>query len=160
MTHIEKLLRKYNTPYAPGEQRSKEYNNKINTEYRHKDKLLILDELNNELPYEIKLNKHEKELVASLLKVFQKDIKYLNRQAKNEAIILAIIFTIKRRVKPNLQLKDYAIFRKYGLTTSVLITILSRLANYYILHNPQVIYETTRYDHEILYDQQFHQRMI
>ena len=150
------LLDKYNHPYIHGEKRSTEYNTHINRQYRHEDRLLTLDHLNNELPYSIRLNTHEKELVTSVLETFQNDLKYLHRRATTEAIILAIIYTVKKRVKPNLSIehKDYQrIFQKYDLTYPILTTILSRLCNYYMLHNPQVIRQTTRYDHEILYKQ-------
>lgn len=166
MTDIKKLLDKYKAPYIPGEKRSKEYNNQLNRTYRHQDRLTLLDKINNQLPYTLKLNKNEKELVTSILTVFQNDLQYLHRRAKNEAIILAIIFTIKKRIKPHLYLNREnkenrqftEIAEQYELTEPMLITILSRITNYYMLHNPQVIYETTRYDHTILYEQQIPMR--
>ena len=153
MTHIEQLLQKYTRPYVPGEIRSNEYNRQIKKESRHKNRLLILDELNNELPYSIKLHKHEKEIINSILKVFQDDLKILNRTATEEQIILTIIFQVKKRVKPNLRIEDYSIFTKYKLTNSMLITILCRLNNYYMATHPLIIKETVDYDHELLYEQ-------
>ena len=164
MKNIQHKLKKYQAPYVNGEKRSNKFNNTINRQYRHENRLLTLDHLNNELPYSRRLNTHEKELVTSVLETFQNDLKYLHRRATTEAIILAIIYTVKKRVKPNLSTehKDYQrIFQKYDLTYPILTTILSRLCNYYLLHNPQIIRETTRYDQEILYKQQnSHQRMI
>ena len=162
MNNIEQLLQKYQAPYVPGEKRSKEYNNQLNRQYRHEDRLLLLDKINNQLPYTLKLNKDEKEVVTSILTVFQNDLQYLHRRAKNEAIILSIIFTVKKRIKPTLHLNKEnkenrqftEIAEQYDLNETMLITILSRITNYYMLHNPQVIYETTRYDHTILYEQQ------
>ena len=155
MTDIEHLLKKYQSSYVPGEQRSTEYNNRIQKQHKYKNRINILNQLNQELPYSIKLNKHEKEVATSILKTFNEDLKYLHRRANTEQIILSIIFTIKKRVKPELTLnKDkYPIFTKYGLKYPMLTTILSRLCNYYMLHNPLVIYETTKYDHELLYKQ-------
>ena len=162
MTDIQKLLNKYNSSYIPGEKRSKKYNTQINRQYRHQDRILLLDKINNQLPNTLKLNKDEKEVVTSILTVFQNDLQYLHRRAKNEAIILAIIFTIKKRTKPSLYLnrenkenREFTeIAEQYRLNEPTLITILSRITNYYMLHNPQVIYETTRYDHTILYEQE------
>ena len=153
MTDIKKLLDKYSSPYVPGEIRSNNYNKKIKTESRYKNRLLLLDELNNELPYSIKLHKHEKEIIQSILKVFQNDLKILNRQATEEQIILTIIYTIKKRVQPGLKIEDYKIFKKYNLTNSMLITILCKLNNYYMATHPLIIHETIDYDHEILYKQ-------
>ena len=154
MTDIEQLLRTYSQPYVKGEKRSRQYNNTINREYRHKQRIITLYQLNNELPNELQLNNHEKEVVATILEIFKNDIQFLHRQAKKEAIILAIIFTVKKRVRPRLQITDplfYPIAEKYGLSNPILITILSRLTNYYMFHNPQLIRETTKYDQTILY---------
>lgn len=150
MTHIQKLLDRYQAPYVPGEKRSNTYNRQIKIESRHKNRIQILNQLNNELPYSIKLNRYEKELCTAVLEVFKNDIKHLNRQASEEQIILSIIYTIKKRVKPKLQIEEYSIFKKYQLNCNTLLTILCRLTNYYMVHNPLVIQETTRYDHELL----------
>ena len=164
MNNIEHLLKKYQSSYVPGEQRSREYNNRIQKQHKYKNRITILNQLNQELPYSIKLNKYEKEVTTSIIETFNEDLQYLHRQASEEAIILSIIFTIKKRIKPqlNIEHKDYCkIFQKYNLTYPMLTTILSRLCNYYMLHNPQVIRQTTRYDHEILYKQKNSpQRMI
>ena len=150
MNNIQQIIDKYSKPYVPGEKRSKEYNRQIKIESRHKNRIQILNQLNNELPYSIKLNKYEKELCTAVLEVFKNDIKHLNRQASEEQIILSIIYTIKKRVKPRLQIEEYSIFKKYELNCNTLLTILCRLTNYYMVHNPLVIHETTRYDHELL----------
>ena len=155
MTHIQKLLDKYQASYIPGEKRSQEYNTRIQKQHKYKNRINTLNTINKELPYSIKLNKSEKEVTASIIETFNEDLKYLHRQATEEQIILSIIYTIKKRIKPELTLnKDkYPIFTRYRLTYPMLTTILSRLCNYYMLHNPQVIRQTTRYDHEILYKQ-------
>ena len=155
MTDIQKLLDKYQASYIPGEQRSREYNTRIQKQHKYKNRINTLNTLNKELPYSIRLNKSEKEVTASIIETFNEDLKYLHRQATEEQIILSIIYTIKKRIKPELTLnKDkYPIFTRYRLTYPMLTTILSRLCNYYMLHNPQVIRQTTRYDHEILYKQ-------
>ena len=156
MTDIQKLLDKYQSSYIPGEIRSKQYNTRIQKQHKYKNRINTLNTLNKELPYSIKLNKSEKEVTTSIIETFNEDLKYLHRQASEEAIILSIIFTIKKRIKPelNIEHKDYCkIFQKYNLSYPMLTTILSRLCNYYMLHNPQVIRQTTRYDHEILYKQ-------
>ena len=142
MTDIEKLLETYESPYVPGEIRSNEYNRKIKNNSKLKHRILVLDSLNNELPDNIKLQKHEKELIIGVLKVFKFNFKDIHRQASEEAILLSIIFHVKKRVKPNLQLEDYPIFDKYGLTNPMLVTILTRLLNYYMLHSHEVIYNT------------------
>ena len=163
MTDIQKLLDKYQATYTPGEKRSREYNTRIQKQHKYKNRLTTLETLNQELPHSIQLNRDEKEVATSIIKTFNTDIKYLHRQATEEQIILTIIYTLKKRIKPELTLnKDkYPIFNRYGLTYPIITTILSRLCNYYMLHNPQVIYETTRYDHEILYKQKNSpQRMI
>lgn len=155
MTDIQKLLDKYQASYIPGEKRSQEYNTRIQKQHKYKNRINTLNTINKELPYSIRLNKHEKEVTASIIETFNEDLKYLHRQATEEQIILSIIYTIKKRIKPELTLnKDkYPIFTRYRLTYPILTTILSRLCNYYMLHNPQVIRQTTRYDHEILYKQ-------
>ena len=161
MTDIEQLIKKYQSPYIPGEKRSNQFNNHINREYRHEERLLTLDHLNNELPYSLKLNKHEKELATSILQIFKNDLQSLHRRAKNEAIILTIIFIIKKRIRPSLQLnkdnrenKQFTeLAEKYNLTENMLITIISRITNYYIITSPLIIRETTRYDQELLYKQ-------
>ena len=162
MTDIEQLLQKYSKPYVPGEKRSTEYDQEIRKSSLLKYRLQLLDILDQQLPDQMKLKNYEKELITSILTTFNNDLKTLHRQASTEAIILSIIYTIKKRTIPtlNIEHKDYkAIFTKYGVTYPVLTTILSRLCNYYIITSPIIIHETTRYDQQILYKQNNNNRL-
>lgn len=153
MTDIEQLLQKYSKSYVPGEKRSTKYDKEIKKEGLLKYRIQLLNQLNQDLPYSIKPNKYELEIITSILRTFNKDLKHLHRQASTEAIILSIIYTIKKRTQPDLDIEKYTIFQKHGLTYPVLTTILSRLTNYYLLTSPMIIHETTKYNQEILYKQ-------
>ena len=74
MSDINKLLAKYDAPYVNGEKRSNNYNRQIKIESRHKNRLLLLDTINNELPYSIKLNKHEKDEIVERIDARSDDI--------------------------------------------------------------------------------------
>ena len=51
MTDIQKLLRKYEDNYVPGEKRSLEYDNKLKQESKLKHRMLIVDELSLEAKF-------------------------------------------------------------------------------------------------------------
>ena len=150
MTHIKKLLKKYESTYVPGEKRSTEYNNNIKTENKLRTRLKLLDTLINELPETSKINRDQKILCQNLIITFNNDFKYLHRQAKADAIILAFIFYQKKLEKPGLRLDDYKICIEHNLTNPIFLNICCRIANYYMVSSPINIRQTTRYDHELL----------
>ena len=146
MTDYEKLLNKYEK-YVPGEKRSLEYDNKIRLESRLKNRMLIVDELTLEAKY-LLLTNSQKETVKYLVKLFNTDFKSLHRQAKDETIILAFMFYLKKLDNPKIQLKDYRISKKYNLTNTIFELILCRITNYFMLTSPQFITQSMRDNHD------------
>lgn len=88
---IADKLKLYKNIYVNGECRSKEYEAKIKREKRMHMKLDLADTIFNELPFDFTM--HQKVDVKFLIKLFP-NFKKLHSKAKNEEIILAIIFYV------------------------------------------------------------------
>lgn len=149
MTDYEKLLKKYEPAYVPGEERSLEYNHNFRVQARLKHRMLLVDELTLEVKYFL-LTPSQKETVKYLVKVFNGNFKSLHRQASDETIILAFIFYLKKLDTPKLQLKDYRITKKYRLTDAIFELILCRVTNYFMVHHPVCLTTSLRDDHDKL----------
>ena len=147
---ITQLLREYNKTYVPGERRSTEYNKMIRHKNMQKTNIHLLHDLNRELPETLQLNKCDLKLAETLVATFNNNLKYLHKQTKKEVILLSFIFYIKKMENPKLQIEDYTILLKYGLTTSIYSLIITRVARHYMTTKPIPITTTTDYDHDLL----------
>ena len=147
MTDYEKLLKKYDTPYYPGEIRSLEYDEKIRQESKLKDRMLIVDQLCLEAKYFI-ITRMQKERVKYLVKIFNNDFKYLHRRVSEETIILAFIVFVKKLETPSIQLKNYSITKKYNLTDTIFELILCRITDYFMVNSSMFISESWRDNHD------------
>ena len=154
MTDYEKLLRKYEKPYTPGEQRSSEYRAKIRQESRLKNRMLLVDQLCLEAKY-LFITQNQKERVKYLVKVFNNDFKYLHRRVSDETIILAFIIFIKKLETPKLQLKNYSITKKYNLTDTIFELILCRVSDYFMVNCDLCVEESLIDNYEELLNGEF-----
>lgn len=150
MKNINTLLKKYSKSYVPGEQRSPEYDNMIRQKITLNDNIHLLHELNQELPETLQLNQCDLRLIETLLVKFQGNLNRLHRQSKTEAILLSFLFYINKIENPRIQIENYTIFKKYGLTTQIYTIIITRVCDYYIRERPMPITTTTDYDHDKL----------
>ena len=148
--NINHLLNKYSSSYVPGEKRSLEYDNMIRQKNTLQDNIHLLHILNKELPETLQLNRCDMKIAENLVAVFNTNLKTLHKQAKTETILIVFIFYLKKMENPKLQIEDYTILKKYGLTTSIYSLIISRAFMYYMEHVPISIKTTTDYDHEKL----------
>ena len=149
MRDIQYLLDTYDNAYVKGEQRSNESKNRIRKESRRKNRHLILDELLLESKSLI-LTPNDKKTVRYLIDIFTDDFKKLHRRAKDETIILAFIFYLKKIELPSIRLSDYRICNKYGLTDAVFEIILCRIILYYMRKTPIEPKTYSKDEHDIL----------
>lgn len=149
MRDIQYLLDTYDNAYVKGEQRSNESKNRIRKESRRKNRHLILDELLLESKSLI-LTPNDKKTVRYLIDIFTDDFKKLHRRAKDETIILAFIFYLKKIELPSIRLSDYRICNKYGLTDTVFEIILCRIILYYMRKTPIEPKTYSKDEHDIL----------
>lgn len=147
---MKNKIKKYNKPYIPGEKRSQEYNKKIHQEKTIKNRNLILDELLQEAPDDLKLNKDEKLMARNLINTFNNKFKYLHGNSSEETIILGFIFYLKKVDNSRIKPEDYSICKKYGLNTPVFVNISCKISYYYMVTSPITIRQTTSYNHELL----------
>lgn len=150
MTNINHLLKKYSANYVPGERRSTEYEKMIRHKNMEKNNILLLHELNRELPETLQLTRCDIKLAETLVATFNNNLKYLHKQAKKEVILLTFLFFIRKMDNPKLQIEDYTILLNYGLTTPIYSLIISRALQYYMSDRPLPITPTTDYDHDLL----------
>ena len=150
MKNIEYLLKKYSCNYVPGEKRSKEYDNMIHRKTTLQDNIHLLHCLNQELPTTLQLNQCDLRLIETLLVKFQGNLNSLHRQSKTEVILLAFLFYLNKMQNPRIQVENYTIFKKYGLTTQIYTVIITRVCDAYIRERPLPIETTTDYNHDKL----------
>ena len=150
MTDINHLLKKYSKSYVPGEKRSQQYNNMIHHQKTLQENIMLLDELNREVPETLQLNKCEIKILENLLKVFNNNLKYLHRKCKTEVILLVLIFYIKKMDNPIIKIEDYKYLKNKGVNLTNYSLIISRLAMYYMVNSPIHPTETTKYNHDLL----------
>ena len=144
---IEYLIKKYDKPYVSGEVQSRETNNSIKRNQRLEEKHLLCDSLLEELSFDF--SHYQREFVHYLIDRFG-NFKRLHAKAKNEAIILAFIFYVKKVEDSRINLNDYSVCKKYGLTDGVFVLIICRICDDYVKKSPMGYVESTSYDHEIL----------
>lgn len=145
MVDIQTLLDKYDSPYVPGEKRGKCYNKQLQQESRKNRRLVLLDNLINEMK-PLTINSHQKEHLRYLISTYSNSFKKLHGNVGEETIILAFIFYVLKLDNPRVTPHRYKIASKYRLTDSVFETILCRLT-YLVLSNSPVTYrENSFYD--------------
>lgn len=143
-----KLLKKYNN-YVPGEKRTKAQEKIHKQKQRLQEKHTIADELLNETKFLI-FTEYQKEHVHYLIDKFQ-DFRKLHGNCSKEAIILTFIFYVAKINEPKLQLCNYRVTKKYGLTDNVFELIICRLVQALLSESKIVPVGTTKYDHDVLY---------
>lgn len=146
---IDKILRKYDKNYVPGEKRTAA----TETEHKRKqtisEKHSIADDLIHEAE-KLHLTNDDVTHIHYLIDKF-KDFNVLHRKAKSETIIMAFIwFTWKLR-NPKRRLNEYSITKKYDLTEPVFELICCRMLHYSLAETPIVPRQTLKYDNSILY---------
>lgn len=145
---IEKLLEKYDKPYVPGEKRTANQEKIHKQKQRLKEKHELADELMSETKFLI-FNNYQKEHVHYLIDKFN-DFNQLHRRVCNEAIILAFIFYVAKIQTPKLNLSNYRITKKYGLTDNVFELIMCRIIQTLLKESTPVPRVTTKHDHDLL----------
>jgi len=85
-----------------------------------------------------------------LIDYYHADFKNLHGQAKKEVIILVFIFYVKKIDNPKVNLNNYSVSKKYGLTDPAFKLVICRMFDIFIKNSPMIFYDSTRYDHEIL----------
>ncbi len=151
MTHIEKLLDKYSSPYVQGEKRSRDYEQMIRQERQLKKRKQIAKYLKYQSRYLI-INDSDLEQVNYLIETFNKEFNNLYNGVGEETIILAFIFFVLQDNGVRLNLEDYHICTDYNLNDKNYGLIVTRMLHYFMKQKPLTPVETTSYDHEILYE--------
>ena len=142
------LIKKYEKPYVPGEQVSKEYHKQINRKQAIKRRISKAESLFQEVTFH--LNSLEKEMVIHLIKQYP-NIRALHGKAKEETIILALIFYVKKQNDSSIRITNRKITRKYKLTHNVFETILCNLTKNYLKELYLLPIEPKNYNHNIAY---------
>lgn len=144
---VDFLLKKYEKP-TKAERYSNEYQNKINQEAARKNRHDILGELMAEVPFIVK--KSHEDTIRMWIDDFSVDFKDFHRQASDEAIILAFIFLMRKEDYPYLNVSNYSISRKYGLTPKMFELIVCRLVLKMLKTMPIIYRQSVRKDHDVL----------
>ena len=138
MTDINKLLKQYEKPTS-AERYTKTYKKQLKQKQRIKNRHLLLDELNNEIPF------HLTNTQISTIRYFintVKDFNRLHRRCSNKTILLAMIFLMRTLDKPKTNVDEYSISKKYGLNNTNFRLIICRLNNEILMSLPITIHET------------------
>lgn len=144
----ERLLRKYDESYVPGEKRTN-VGERRNKQRQHiAKKHVLVDELVGELNSSL-LTGNDVEHIHYLVDKFN-NFRELHGKCKNETIILTFIFYQIKIQNPNLDINDYGICKKYGLSNNVFELIICRLLKNLIQESPIIPRHTIKYDHELL----------
>ena len=146
---INRLIKKYNSPYVPGEIHSRKTNNMIKKNQRNAEKLSICNDLLFECSF-LNFTQNQKDFIYYLVNRFSDKFNKLHGRCKKEAIILAFIFYVKKLDDSRVMLCNYSICKKYGLTDNVFILIVCRMCDDFAKSLPVGSVETDRYDHEYL----------
>ena len=144
---VNYLLKKYEKP-TKAEKYSNEYQNRINQEASRKNRHFILDEMMIEVPFMVK--KSHEETVRMWIDDFSTEFKDFHRQASDEAIILAFIFLMRKEDYPYLNVSNYSISQKYGLTPKMFELIVCRLVLKLLKTMPIIYRQSSRKDHDVL----------
>ena len=147
MTHINQLIKKYNTPYTPGEIRTPEYEKQQKQKQSIKEKLQIAETLFQETPFHI--TTYEKKQVQHLIRTYP-NFKKLHKRASKQTIILAFIFYTKIPENTDIKLNNYTITQKYNLTHNTFELIICRLVLNYLQGVYIIPHEPKETNHEIL----------
>ena len=142
------LLKKYDSSYVKGEKHSSETNKLLKQKQRRFEKHNICENLFFEI--NIYFAPYQKDFVHYLIDYFSEDFKKLHGRAKNETIILTFMFFTKKIEDSRINLNNYSISKKYGLTDNIFKLVVCRMCDYYIKNSALNYVETTSYDHEIL----------
>lgn len=144
-----KLLKKYESNYVPGEKRTPDQEKIHKQKQRLTEKHTLCDEILNETKFLI-FTEHQKQHIHYLIDKFQ-DFKELHGKCSKEATILTFIFYVAKIKDPKLQLCNYRVSTKYGLTDNIFELILCRIVQKLLSESKIVPVGTTKYNHDLLY---------
>lgn len=148
IARINYLLKKYQAPYVKGEIHSSKKNLELKRNQRRIEKHILCDELIEEIGIHFSIT--QKNFIHYLIDYYHADFKNLHAQAKKEAIILVFMLYVKKIDNPKINLNNYSVSKKYGLTDSVFKLVICRMFDIYIKDSPIIFRESTKYDHDIL----------
>ena len=128
---LEKLLRRYDKSFVPGERISSEWSKKIQREERTKSLKRIVDKLLNEFPPELIPDKYE--VLYWIDKT--KNIQYLNKiwksdNGKERIVLSMLLYTLP---KDSWFMYDLNVCRYYRLGISDYKTIIKRLKDFKVI---------------------------
>lgn len=140
MTNYTQLLKKYEKPTS-AERYTKTYKKQLKQKQRIKNRHLLLDELNNEIPFH--LTNTQIDTIRYFINTV-KDFNKLHRRCSNKTILLAMIFLMRTIDKPKTNVDEYSISKKYGLNNTNFRLIICRLNNEILMSLPITIHETKK----------------
>ena len=146
---INYLLKKYDKHYVGGEKHSPETNKMLKRNQRRLVKHAICEDLFFECDF-FSLSRYQRDFVHFLIDRFSDHFKKLHGKAKNEAIIIAFIFYVMKLENSRINVDNYSVCKKYGLSSDVFVLIVCRMCDDFVKKSPINFYESTRYDHDIL----------
>lgn len=158
MTNINKLISTYynsdgenmtaSIKKHKAECTSNEYNKKQKLEANRKNRHLLLDQLLNEIPFN--LNENQIQQIRYWIDSFNPYFKDFHRQASNETILLAFIMIQRKQVNKRLNVEKFTINRKYKLTQAIFTSIQNQLIFELMRTTPLTYNQSLKYNHEIL----------
>ena len=145
---IEFLLGLYENNYVKGEVWSKETKKKNRYEMKRKNRHLLFDNLMNE-SQALHLSKNGKKMVRFLIDDFNDDFKELHHKASEETVILAFIMYAMKLESSTVNINDYKICKRYGLSDNVFELILCRMLIKFMKRCPIKPREVSKDKHDI-----------
>lgn len=147
MTNINYLLKKYEKP-THAEKTSPEYNKQQKLEENRKHRHLLLDQLLNEIPFQL----HDAQItqIRRWIDLFNPYWKQFHRQSSNETILLAFIMIQRKQVNKRLEVERFSISNKYKLTNKKFEVIQNNLIFQLMKHTPLTYTLSKKYNHDIL----------
>jgi hypothetical protein len=147
MTNINYLLKKYEKP-TRAEKTSPEYNKQQKLEENRKHRHLLLDQLLNEIPFQL----HDAQItqIRRWIDLFNPYWKQFHRQSSNETILLAFIMIQRKQVNKRLEVERFSISNKYKLTNKKFEVIQNNLIFQLMKHTPLTYTLSKKYNHDIL----------
>lgn len=140
--HIKRLERKYRR--AQPEEAST-VQKKIKQEQRHHARLQKAEPI----ILTMHLKPDQAKGVRNLINTFR-NFKQVHGNLSEEAIITCFCLYYKKKENPSIQIDQYSISKRYGITHSSFETVCCRIIEHYMKRQPLIPVPTTKYDHSIL----------
>lgn len=149
--NLKDKIQYYQNSYVPGEKHTSKYTKKLRKKRKLQERIELMHDINHELPQHLKIDQNTLDTVQYLISTFNKNFKYLHRQASDKQIILSFIFFLTKLEDNTRRLpEDFSYYRKNGLKNRMFNLIICRMLDYYMKQTPLQITQTTRYDHDLL----------